>query len=61
MCGRDKAAAHKHLAFIYCTSKRADKCEVEFRAARLADPGFTLNKSEAGHPAWGPVYQRTLR
>lgn len=58
---RDKAAAHKHLAFIYCTSERVDKCEVEFRAARLADPGFGLSKSEAGHPLWGPVYQRVTR
>mgnify|MGYP003575944637 CR=1 FL=1 len=58
---RDKAAAHKHLAFIYCTSERMDKCEVEFRSARLADPGFGLSKSEAGHPLWGPVYQRVTR
>jgi len=55
---RDKAAAHKHLAFIYCTTQRTDKCEVEFRSARLADPGFGLSRSEAGHPLWGPVYQR---
>ena len=56
---RDLAAAHKHLAFIYCTSDRVPACEAEFRAARQADPGFALSKSEAGHPQWGPVYQRT--
>jgi len=33
-------------------------CEVQFRAARAADAGFALSKSEAGHPLWGPVYQR---
>ena len=55
---RDRAAAHKHLAFIYCTSNRLTECEAEFRAARLADPAFTLSKSEAGHPGWGQVYQR---
>lgn len=55
---RDRAAAHKHLAFIYCTSNRAVECEAEFRAARLADPAFTLSKSEAGHPSWGQVYKR---
>ena len=55
---RDQAAAHKHLAFIYCTSDRLHACEAEFRAARTADPKFTLSKSEAGHPVWGPVYQR---
>lgn len=55
---RDRAAAHKHLAFIYCTSNRPVECEAEFRAARLADPSFTLSKSEAGHPSWGQVYKR---
>ncbi len=55
---RDRAYAHKYLAFIYCTSERVPACEAEFRAARKADPNFTLSKSEAGHPQWGPVYQR---
>ena len=55
---RDRAAAHKHLAFIYCTSDRIKACEAAFRAAREADPNFVLSKSEAGHPRWGPVYQR---
>ena len=56
---RDRAVAHKHLAFIYCTSVRLSACEAEFRAARTADPAFALSKSEAGHPQWGPVYQRS--
>lgn len=55
---KDRAAAHKHLAFLYCTSRRMPECEAAFRAARLADPAFALSKSEAGHPLWGPVYQR---
>jgi Tfp pilus assembly protein PilF len=55
---RDRAAAHKHLAFIYCTSNRMKVCEDEFRAALAYDPNFALSKSEAGHPQWGPVYQR---
>ena len=55
---RDRAAAHKYLAFIYCTSKRSSECEAAFRSARAADPGFALSKSEAGHPLWGPVYKR---
>ena len=58
---RDRAAAHKLLAFIYCTSNRGSDCEVQFRAARSADPAFALSKSEAGHPLWGPVYQRVQR
>jgi hypothetical protein len=55
---RDRAAAHKYLAFIYCTSDRAPACEAEFRAARAADPAFALSRSESGHPVWGPVWQR---
>ena len=57
---KDRAAAHKPLAFLYCTSKRLKPCEAEFRAARVADPRFALSKAEAGHPLWGPVYRRTL-
>jgi Tfp pilus assembly protein PilF len=57
---KDRAAAQKHLAFIYCTSKRTADCEAAFRAARQADPAFALSKSEAGHPLWGPVYKRAV-
>jgi Tfp pilus assembly protein PilF len=55
---RDRASAHKLLAFIYCTSQRPADCEAAFRAARAADPGFALSRSEAGHPLWGPVYRK---
>jgi hypothetical protein len=55
---RDRATAHKYLAFIACTSDRAAQCESEFRLARAADPRFALSRSEAGHPVWGPVYKR---
>ena len=55
---RDRAVAHKHLAFIYCTSDRTPACEAEFRAARADDPAFALSKSEAGHPQWGPVWRK---
>lgn len=55
---RDRSAAHKTLAFIYCTSNRVAECEAAFRAAKQADPGFALSKSEQGHPLWGPVYKR---
>jgi len=58
--GRDQASAHKLLAFITCTSERAAECEAAFRAARTADPGFALSRSEAGHPLWGPVYRRVV-
>jgi len=55
---KDRAAAHKHLAFVYCSSQRAKPCEEAFRAARKADAEFALTRAEAGHPLWGPVYKR---
>lgn len=58
--GRDRASAHKLLAFIACTSERPAACAESFRAARAADPGFVLDRSEAGHPLWGPVYRQVL-
>ncbi len=56
----DVATANKHLAFIFCTSKREAQCLAAFKAARAADPKFALTKAEAGHPMWGPVYKRSL-
>ena len=56
---RDVALAHKLRAFVYCTSNRLAACETEFRAAREADPQFALTRAEAGHPVWGPVYQKS--
>ena len=56
----DVANANKHLAFIFCTSKREAQCLAAFKAAQAADPSFALSKSEAGHPMWGPVYKRSL-
>lgn len=58
---KDRAAAHKHLAFIHCTSQRMAPCEESFKAARAADSQFELSKAEAGHPMWGPVYRKVLQ
>lgn len=55
---RDTANAHKYLAFILCTSSRLTECESAFVAAKSADPSFDLNKTEVGHPLWGPVYRK---
>lgn len=57
---RDRASAHKLLAFITCTSERLADCAAEFTAARAADPHFQLSRSESGHPVWGPIYRLTL-
>ena len=54
---RDRAIAHKLLAFITCTSNRIDDCRSEFRSARTADANFALSRSEVGHPIWGPVFR----
>ena len=58
---RDRASAHKLLAFITCSSERWAECEAAFKAARAADPAFALNRSEAGHPLWGPVYRKVMQ
>jgi len=52
----DKVAAHKYLAFIYCSSNQERQCRDEFRRAFDVDPGFKLERTEIGHPVWGPVY-----
>ena len=57
---RDRASAHKLLAFITCTSERLAECDTHFRAARSADPAFVLGRGEAGHPLWGPVYRKAV-
>jgi Tfp pilus assembly protein PilF len=55
---KDRATAHKHLAFIFCTSQRSPACEAAFREAHAADAQFALSKAENGHPLWGPVYRK---
>ena len=55
---RDRAEAHKRLAFIQCAASRLGDCETEFKLARQSDRNFALDKSEAGHPVWGPVYKK---
>jgi hypothetical protein len=57
---KDRAEAHKRLAFIDCAADRLGECEAEFRLARQADRNFKLSPSEAGHPVWGPVYRKVV-
>lgn len=56
----DVANANKHLAFIYCTSKRDALCGAAFKAAKAADPSFALTRAEAGHPMWAKTYKKAL-
>jgi len=53
----DKIKAHKYLAFIYCISSRTGLGGEEFKKAFELDPEFELDKAEAGHPIWGPIYR----
>lgn len=52
----DKVTAHKYLAFIYCASNQEKQCRDAFRRAFEIDPAFKLERTEIGHPLWGPVY-----
>jgi len=53
----DQINAHKYLAFVYCVSNEQSKCREEFRKVLELDPRFELDRSEAGHPIWGPVFR----
>jgi Tfp pilus assembly protein PilF len=54
---RERADAHKHLAFIHCSTNRERQCRDEFRKALAVDPALELAPAEAGHPVWGPIFR----
>ena len=54
---KQRATAHKHLAFIHCSSNRVGQCRDEFRKALAVDPALELAPAEAGHPVWGPLFR----
>ena len=54
---KERANAHKHLAFIHCASSRERQCRDEFRRALAVDPSLELEAAEAGHPVWGPIFR----
>lgn len=54
---RQRADAHKHLAFIHCSENRERQCRDEFRKALAVDPALDLAPAEAGHPVWGPIFR----
>ncbi|SRR5581483_2131446 len=56
---RDEIAARKYLAFTYCVTNEERKCREQFRKVLELDPRFELDRSEAGHPIWGPVFRST--
>jgi len=50
--------AYKLQAFSYCVSRYPQLCEDSFARILQLDPNFELAANEAGHPAWGPAFQR---
>jgi len=56
---RDEITARKYLAFTYCVTNEERKCREQFRKVLELDTRFELDKSEAGHPVWGPVFRST--
>jgi len=56
---RDEITARKYLAFTYCVTNEERKCREQFRKVLELDPRFELDKSEAGHPVWGPMFRST--
>jgi Tfp pilus assembly protein PilF len=58
---QERVIAYKHLAFIECAGGRLQECRNQFRLALRADPRTDLEPAEAGHPAWGPVFNSLVR
>ena len=54
---KQRADAHKYLAFIHCASNRERQCREEFRKALAVDPALELGPAEASHPVWGPIFR----
>ncbi len=50
--------AYKLQAFSYCVTRYTQLCEDSFARILVLDPAFALAPNEAGHPAWGPAFQR---
>jgi len=50
--------AFKLQAFSYCVNDYAQLCQDAFGRILQIRPDFTLAPSEAGHPQWGPVFER---
>ena len=53
-----RAQALKYVAFNQCVTARRAACRRTFDALLTLDPGFALAPVEAGHPVWGPEFER---
>ncbi|TLP78308.1 hypothetical protein FEA48_03670 [Pseudomonas nitroreducens] len=52
--------ALKYLAFSYCVTERPNQCRFAFERAVQINPSFRLERAEAGHPLWGPVFEEVV-
>ncbi len=48
----------KVQAFVQCVTGRRAACRRTFDALLALDPAFALAPAEAGHPSWGPEFER---
>ena len=53
---KDRAMAHKHLAFIHCAPAASAVPRRVPQGARRR-PATQLDAAEAGHPVWGPIFR----
>jgi len=53
----DQVVAHKYLAFIACAGGERITCRSHFKKALDIDPGFSLTRTESGHPVWGKIFR----
>ncbi|MDR6604928.1 hypothetical protein J2732_005966 [Achromobacter deleyi] len=53
-----RVEAYKLQAFSYCVTRYAQLCQDSFARILALDPTFELAPNEAGHPSWGPAFQR---
>ncbi|MFM1988648.1 MAG: hypothetical protein RJA99_1605 [Pseudomonadota bacterium] len=53
-----RVQALKTLAFGQCVTGRRAACRRSFDAALALEPAFGLAPAEAGHPSWGPEFER---
>jgi len=58
---KDRASAHKLLAFSYCVTNRSAQCRAEFAKILDLNPRFDLSPAEKGHPIWGPAFEFARR
>jgi hypothetical protein len=56
-----RVQALKYVAFGQCVTARRLACRRTVDALLALEPGFALLPAEAGHPAWGPEFERAIR